>query len=93
MCNHGALLDSMSTLVCLKRLHLRGFGELGQRPADVAAALRPLHHLQAPVRVTAWLAAGRSPLQTIHEHQHVSTPLVNEQRPGCQHCMCQTSST
>ena len=55
MYNHGAFLNSISTLAYLEKLHFHGFEELGQWPVDVAAALRPLRHLQALVRVTSLL--------------------------------------
>jgi hypothetical protein len=69
MYHHGALLKGISSMVNLEKLHFHGFEELGQWPADVAAALRPLHHLQALVRLTEPVAAVNLPHMSMHEHQ------------------------
>ena len=43
------MIGGTSSLTSLEVLCLRGFEELGDLPAEVAAALRPLHRLRALV--------------------------------------------
>ena len=43
------LIEGVRSLVHLEQLHFVGFEDLGQWPAETAAALQPLHHLRALV--------------------------------------------
>jgi hypothetical protein len=59
MTDHDVLLGSISSLTALEELHIGcfigGLGHMGH-PADVAAALQPLHRLRALVRGHQMLA-------------------------------------
>ena len=51
--DHAEVTKGISSLSSLEKLYIDGFAVLGSQPAEVAAALQPLHRLRA-------LVGGRS---------------------------------